>query len=90
MGNYIADFVCHEKRIIIEADGGQHDINREQDIERDAWFKGQGYVVLRFWNNDVLNNSEGVLEVIRGKCVSPSPQPSPTVGRGSPREKNLR
>jgi very-short-patch-repair endonuclease len=84
-GRYIADFVCHERRIIVEVDGGQHGINREKDMERDGWFKGQGYTVLRFWNNEVLNNIEGVLEVVRRECLSPSPQPSPSAGRGSPR-----
>jgi very-short-patch-repair endonuclease len=62
IGNYIADFVCHECRIIVEVDGGQHGGN--QDRERDRWLSDAGYRVLRFWNNDVLGNSNGVLEAI--------------------------
>jgi ATP-dependent helicase HrpA/adenine-specific DNA-methyltransferase len=62
IGNYIADFVCHECRIIVEVDGGQHDGNR--DRERDRWLSDAGYRVLRFWNNDVLGNSNGVLGAI--------------------------
>jgi very-short-patch-repair endonuclease len=48
IGKYIADFACHEKRIVIEVDGGQHPTNKERDRERDNWFKEQGYKVLRF------------------------------------------
>ena len=81
IGNYVADFVCYEKRIIVEVDGGQH--CREKDSERDKWFEGQGFKVLRFWNNEVLKNMQGVWEVIRKTMlVSPSPNPSHQ-GRGS-------
>jgi very-short-patch-repair endonuclease len=74
IGKYIVDFVCFESKIIIEVDGGQHSIEREKDKERDEWLKSQGFKVLRFWNNEVLTNIEGVLEVIRDKCLfSPSP-----------------
>jgi len=67
--NYIADFVCFEKRLIIEVDGGQH-ADSVRDKNRDLWFKENGFKVLRFWNNDVLGNTEGVLEVIRGELLS--------------------
>lgn len=67
IGPYIVDFVSTEKRLIVEVDGGQH--NEEgiegKDEERTLWLKGQGYRVLRFWNNEVLSNIEGVLERIR-------------------------
>ena len=66
---FIVDFVSFEKRIIIELDGGQHAENRRKDIERDRHLEGCGFSVLRFWNNDVLNNTDGVLEVIRRKCL---------------------
>jgi very-short-patch-repair endonuclease len=56
---YIADFVCFERRLIVEADGGQH-AERECDAERDAWFSAQGFSVLRFWNNDILSNTDSV------------------------------
>jgi very-short-patch-repair endonuclease len=65
IGKYIVDFVCHEKRIVIEVDGSQHSIDKAIDKERDEWLKEQGYEVMRFWNNEVLENIEGVLEVIR-------------------------
>ena len=67
IGSYIADFVCHDKKLIIEVDGGQH-AEDPKDIKRDDWLKGQGYRVLRFWNNEVLNNIDGVLEKIRENC----------------------
>jgi very-short-patch-repair endonuclease len=63
MGTFIADFVCHEKKIIVEVDGGQHAGNA-RDAARDQWFADAGYRVLRYWNNDVLKNPNGVLEAI--------------------------
>ncbi|MEK6766254.1 MAG: endonuclease domain-containing protein [Planctomycetota bacterium] len=71
IGNYIVDFVCFEKRVIIELDGGQHtyDTEMNKDLIRDKWFEEQGYKVLRFWNNDVLKNMNGVLEMIRDTCL---------------------
>jgi very-short-patch-repair endonuclease len=67
IGKYIVDFVCFEKKILIELDGGQHAQPKQiaKDRERDRWFEGQGYEVIRFWDNDVLNNTRGVLEIIR-------------------------
>jgi len=74
IGKYIVDFVCHEQRLIVEVDGGQHSANAEQDRIRDKWLGEQGYKILRFWNNEVLANMEGVLEIIRDNCkISPSP-----------------
>jgi very-short-patch-repair endonuclease len=86
IGRFIVDFVCYEKVLIVEADGGQHaaEEDKEKDRERTAWLNGQGFAVLRFWNNEVLTNTDGVLETIRQRCAErPSPQPSPTEGRGS-------
>ena len=62
--NYIVDFVCLKKRIIIEVDGGQHSEEKEKDRERDNYLKKQGFEVLRFWNNEVLTNVEGVFSFI--------------------------
>lgn len=62
IGPYIADFVCRERNIIIEVDGGQH-ADSATDRTRDAYLKSEGYQVLRFWNNDVLSNRDGVLAV---------------------------
>ena len=69
MGNYVVDFVCFEKRMIIEVDGSQHQIERDKDNKRDRWFKEQGFRILRFWNNEVINNTDGVLTVIRENCL---------------------
>ena len=71
MGSYIADFVSYESKIVIELDGGQHAENNKKDKERDDWFKRQGYEVLRFWDNEVFKNKDGVLETIRKKLLTP-------------------
>src|SRR4029077_2328312 len=63
IGRYIVDFVCRDKNMIIEVDGGQHAENA-RDATRDAHLAAEGYRVLRFWNNDVLTNREGVLLTI--------------------------
>ena len=66
-GPYIVDFISLERNLIIELDGGQHgqQENRARDEIRDSYFRGKGYKVLRFWNNDIFTNLEGVLEAIR-------------------------
>ena len=63
VGRYICDFVCRDRMIVVEADGGQH-LESKRDEVRDRYLGEQGYRVLRFWNNDVLLNIEGVLTVI--------------------------
>jgi very-short-patch-repair endonuclease len=60
LGPSIVDFVCLEKRLVIEVDGGQHNTQRSYDEQRDAWLEQQGFRVLRFWKNEVLQNVEGV------------------------------
>lgn len=62
---YIVDFVCLELKLIIELDGGQHADQIEYDEKRSLFLGQRGFKVLRFWNNDVIENMEGVLEVIR-------------------------
>ena len=64
LGNYIVDFICLDKRLIVEVDGGQHMDNVDYDSQRDEWLKNQNFKVLRFWNNQVLNEIDSVLEVI--------------------------
>ena len=64
IGRYIADFVCHEARLIVEIDGGQHDRSSPREAERSGFLQNQGYRVLRFWNNEVLANIDGVHETI--------------------------
>ncbi len=61
---YIVDFVCLEKKLIIEIDGGQHAEAVDYDKKRTRFLESKGYTVIRFWNNEVLNNIEGVYEVI--------------------------
>jgi very-short-patch-repair endonuclease len=73
MGRYIVDFVSYERKLVIELDGGQHVINNKKDKERDEWFQSQGYEVLRFWDNEVLKNKDGVVESIRNKLLPPHP-----------------
>ena len=63
IGPYIVDFVCREQRLVIEVDGGQHATD-PRDAVRDRWLAEHRYRVLRFWNNDVLGNMDGVLEAI--------------------------
>jgi len=64
ISGYICDFVCRERRLVIEVDGGQHNESSADDI-RDRRLTEDGYRVLRFWNNDVLGNTEGVLTTIQ-------------------------
>lgn len=64
LGRYIVDFVCFEKRLIIEVDGGQHLEQQQEDEVRTRWLEQQGYEVLRFWNNEVLTEIDSVLEAI--------------------------
>jgi very-short-patch-repair endonuclease len=64
VGKYILDFACIEARLVIEVDGGQHNELQNHDSQRTAWLELHGWRVLRFWNNEVLQNIAGVLEEI--------------------------
>jgi very-short-patch-repair endonuclease len=83
IGPFFADFACHERRLVIEVDGVQHNqpVNAARDAERSAYLRSQGYRILRFWNNDVLNNIDGVMEAIPAAMhqneASPPPLPPP-------------
>jgi very-short-patch-repair endonuclease len=82
LGEYIVDFVCLQKRLIIELDGGQHAQEVNYDAVRDAWLRGQGFIILRFWNNDVLKNIDGVMMMILSNVQgTPYLNPSPQGGR---------
>ncbi|MPZ55600.1 MAG: DUF559 domain-containing protein [Rhizobiales bacterium] len=91
IGPYVVDFVCREKMLIVEIDGGQH-VENPRDAKREAFLQAEGYRVLRLWNNDVLSNREGVVSVIldaaQSRCPSPGapslPSPASGGGRGSP------
>ena len=77
IGQFICDFVSREKRLVIEIDGGQHAMNAEYDDRRTRFLNAQGYIVLRFWNNEVLDNLDGVLTKIEEALDNrPSPDPS--------------
>ena len=92
VGPYFADFACHKSRVVVEVDGGQHMLadHAAKDSAREAYLARHGYRVLRFWNNDVLKNIDGVLaaihdEVMRGSQDAPHPRPLPTASRGEGR-----
>jgi very-short-patch-repair endonuclease len=79
IGRFIVDFACMEQGLVIELDGGQHSEQQGADAQRDSWLLSQGFRVLRFWNDEVLRDTQAVLEVIRQAL---SPGPSPASGRG--------
>jgi len=90
IGRYIVDFVNLEKKLIVEVDGGQHADSIEYDSTRDEWLRGEGYRVLRFWDNEVFGNLEGVLRTIRDALLTPHPDPLPQGERESSAEKGTR
>jgi len=65
LGDYLVDLVSLENKLVIELDGGQLGMNKEADLARDRWLKEQGFTVLRFWDNEVLGNVNGVLKTIQ-------------------------
>jgi very-short-patch-repair endonuclease len=87
LGPYVVDFVAFDVRVIVEVDGGQHAASTT-DHRRDQYFRERGYRILRFWNNDVMSNLDGVLTTIVA-ATNPSPgallrnaPPSPSRGEG--------
>ncbi len=90
VGPYIVDFVCLEKRLIVEVDGGQHAAQVDKDAQRAAWLEAEGFRVLRFWNTEVLRDREAVQETIRaalgvGDCPPFSVLPRKGGGGRKPR-----
>jgi very-short-patch-repair endonuclease len=84
VGPYIVDLVCREERLVIEVDGGHH-AESSRDAIRDRWLRNHGYRVLRFWNNDVIANTGGVVEAIADSLQKPRPpQPVNRVGEDRP------
>ncbi len=81
LGPYVADFVCAERALIVELDGGQHGSSEARDDRRTAWLESRGWRVVRFWNNEVGENIDGVLHAIAGACGIdidyPHPDPLP-------------
>src|SRR5688500_10446100 len=88
LAGYIADFACPDARLVVEADGSQHADNSEYDAERERAFAREGWRTLRFWNNEITENLNGVLTVISNALPSPSRPatppafPSPLQGEG--------
>ena len=89
LGKYIVDFVCFERKVVVEVDGGHHQEQVSSDAVRTTWLESQGFQVLRFWNHEVLADTEAVQEALLGALQgdlpspdSPSPQPSPVKGEG--------
>src|SRR5438552_11397847 len=68
LGPFVADFVCADRGIIVELDGGQHSATEDADRRRTAWLESRGWRVIRFWNNEVNENIDGVLQVIASAC----------------------
>src|SRR5262249_8777605 len=79
IGPYIVDFVCLEKHVVVEVDGGQHHKHQTYDARRDGWLRGKGFTVLRFWDDEVLKQVENVKQV-SGKHYVPPLQFSPATG----------
>jgi len=79
IGPYFADFACHASRLVIEPDGGQHNeaLGLARDARRTAELESRGYRVLRFWNNEVLGNVDGVMETIAAAVRAGPPPPTP-------------
>src|SRR5690242_14717522 len=74
IGAYIADFICFDSRLVLEVDGGHH-ADSKRDERRDRWLAENGFRVVRFWNNDVLSNLEGVLTLLAAE-LSGTPHPT--------------
>ena len=76
VGPFVCDFLCRERLLVVEVDGGQH-CDNVKDIRRTAYLENEGYRVLRFWNHDVLENVEGVVQAISDALrLCPPPTPS--------------
>ncbi|HVZ15440.1 MAG TPA: endonuclease domain-containing protein [Bauldia sp.] len=85
IAGYIVDFVCHERRLVIEIDGDSHASTQAQDELRSMRLAEEGFRVVRFWNDDVIRNLDGVLEHLAEvlAIAEPPSQPSPTRGEGA-------
>ena len=83
LGLYVVDFVCFANRLIVELDGEQHgfDANQEADARRTAWLQAEGFRVIRFWNNEVLKETDAVCNAILDQLGGPlNEEPPPEIG----------
>jgi len=78
IGSFIADFCCRNPKLVVEVDGGQHAERAAQDASRTRLIEECGYTVLRYWDNEVLKDTEGVLEAIAREVTRRKPAPSPS------------
>ncbi len=81
IGDYIIDFICLELKLIIELDGSQHQDQQQYDMNRSQWLQTKGFELLRFWNSDILDNFDGVMQTIYSYLAPP--QPSLFKGEGA-------
>ena len=85
IGLYVADFACMERKLLVEVDGGQH-AESASDVARTKWLEDRGFRILRFWNNEVLNETNAVLEIILAAVIAAGPSPgAPDGAPPSPR-----
>ena len=77
IGPYTVDFACFKQKLVVELDGGQHSLQVERDAQRTSYLESNGWQVLRFWNNEVLSNLQGVLETIAAAQQPPHLDPLP-------------
>ncbi|HKT17726.1 MAG TPA: endonuclease domain-containing protein [Stellaceae bacterium] len=82
IGRFIADFACPARKLVIELDGGQHATQAGADEARSRELVRHGYQVIRFWNNDVIENIEGVIETIKRALDGPPPHPTLSAPKG--------
>ena len=87
IGKYVVDFACPRRKLAIELDGGHHALQCDADKLRSTELAERGYRVIRFWNNEVLKDLDGVLERIRSTLENPPPHPDPLRPHGAERGK---
>jgi very-short-patch-repair endonuclease len=92
IGSFIVDFVCFDRKVVVELDGGQHAVSVEDDKKRSEWLKSQGFRVLRFWNHEFIEDSDMVMEAIWLALQRPPTLALPhegggNLGGGAPRER---
>ena len=80
MGTYVVDFVCLDRHLVIEVDGSQHGHNAQMvhDQKRTQWLEDEGYRVIRFWANEVMSNTDGVVATIMHEAISSQTRDTPT------------